>query len=187
MPYLKKALLHFKIIYYLLRFWCLVCSLILKKFLYFLELIILGSEPLGISTTPFSLSELTVVIKQLKSSKAFGPDNIPALIWKDEHFNSILLNLCNHNFDTYKPPNIWHKSQIIPMPKKGDLSLPTNYRGILLMPIAAKIYNTFCGAYSSQQPEWFHTRKIHIEPDSLSAQADRGVQFKQLGRCLGIC
>ena len=99
------------------------------------------SEPLGISTTPFSLSELKVVIKQLKSSKAFGPDNIPTLIWKDEHFNSLLLNLCNHTFDTYKPPNIWHKSQIIPMPKKGDLSLPTNYRGISLMPIAAKIYN----------------------------------------------
>ena len=38
------------------------------------------SEPLGISTTPFSLSELKVVIKQLKSSKAFGPDNIPPLI-----------------------------------------------------------------------------------------------------------
>ena len=27
------------------------------------------------------------------------------------------------------------------MPKKGDLSLVTNYRGISLMPIAAKIYN----------------------------------------------
>ena len=50
--------------------------------------------------------ELKVVIKQLKSSKAFGPDNIPALIWKDEHFNSLLLNLCNHTFDTYKPSNI---------------------------------------------------------------------------------
>ena len=57
------------------------------------------SEPLGISTTPFSLSELKVVIKQLKSSNAFGPDIIPALIWKDEHFNSLLLNLCNHTSD----------------------------------------------------------------------------------------
>ena len=30
---------------------------------------------------------------------------------------------------------------IIPMPKKGDLSLITNYRSISLMSIAAKVYN----------------------------------------------
>ncbi len=30
---------------------------------------------------------------------------------------------------------------IIPLPKKGDLSLMTNYRGISLMSIAAKVYN----------------------------------------------
>ena len=38
-------------------------------------------------------------------------------------------------------PTSWRKSQIIPAPKKGDLSLATNYRGISLLPIAAKIYN----------------------------------------------
>ena len=79
--------------------------------------------------------------KQLKSSKAFGPDNIPAIIWKDELFHNLLLNLCNHTFSTNVCPKIWHRSQIIPLPKKGDLSLATNYRGISLMPIAAKIYN----------------------------------------------
>ena len=42
---------------------------------------------------------------------------------------------------TFKAPKIWHQSQIIPMPKKGDLSLVTNYRGISLMSIAAKLYN----------------------------------------------
>ena len=40
-----------------------------------------------------------------------------------------------------KGPDIWRRSQIIPVPKKGDLSLATNYRGISLLPIAAKIYN----------------------------------------------
>ena len=30
---------------------------------------------------------------------------------------------------------------IVPLPKKGDLSLMTNYRGITLMSIAAKVYN----------------------------------------------
>ena len=38
------------------------------------------SGPLNINTNPLSLSELDAVINQLRSSKAFGSDNIPALI-----------------------------------------------------------------------------------------------------------
>jgi len=84
------------------------------------------SGPLPINTNQFSLSELEAVIKQQKSSKAFGPDNIPALIWKDPQFHTLLLDICNHAFSTHSTPSIWHKSQIIPMQKKGDLSLATN-------------------------------------------------------------
>ena len=46
-----------------------------------------------------------------------------------------------YTFSSLSPPKIWRTSQIIPVPKKGDLSLATNYRGISLMSIAAKIYN----------------------------------------------
>ena len=99
------------------------------------------SENLNIKTTSFTSPELKAATKQLKASKAFGPDNIPAIIWKDEIFHELLLKICNHTLTTLKAPTIWHKSQIIPMPKKGDLSLVTNYRGISLMSIAAKIYN----------------------------------------------
>ena len=66
------------------------------------------SGPLPINTNQFSLSELEAVIKQQKSSKAFGPYNIPLLIWKDLHFNTLLLNLCNHTFHIHSPLNIWH-------------------------------------------------------------------------------
>ena len=96
---------------------------------------------MDINTSPFTIPELKTATKQLKSSKAFGPDNIPAIIWKDEIFHELLLKLCNRTFSTLQAPKIWHRSQIIPMPKKGDLSLVTNYRGISLMSIAAKIYN----------------------------------------------
>ena len=99
------------------------------------------SDTLPIETSPFSISELKAATKNLKSSKAFGPDNIPAIIWKDENFHELLLNLCNYTLSTFQSPKIWHQSQIIPMPKKGDLSLVTNYRGISLMAIAAKLYN----------------------------------------------
>ena len=99
------------------------------------------SDSLNIDTSPFSRKELITATKQLKSSKAFGPDNIPAIIWKDPHFHNLLLNLCNYTFSSNVCPKMWLKSQIIPLPKKGDLSLVTNYRGISLMPIAAKLYN----------------------------------------------
>ena len=99
------------------------------------------SDTLDIDTSPFTITELKSATKQLKGSKAFGPDNIPAIIWKDEKFHTLLLNLCNHTLSTSVSPRIWHKAQIIPLPKKGDLSLVTNYRGISLMAIAAKLYN----------------------------------------------
>ena len=82
-----------------------------------------------------------MVLKSLKSTKAFGPDNIPAIIWKDPIFHSLLLKLCDFCLLENQCPTSWPKSQIIPVPKKADLSLVTNYRGISLLPIDAKIYN----------------------------------------------
>ena len=38
-------------------------------------------------------------------------------------------------------PNIWVKSRIVPLPKKGNLGDTGNYRGISLTVTAAKIYN----------------------------------------------
>ena len=38
-------------------------------------------------------------------------------------------------------PDAWTTASIIPIPKKGDLSKPDNYRGISLAPVAAKIFN----------------------------------------------
>lgn len=99
------------------------------------------SDILDICTTNFTINELKIAIKKLKSSKAFGPDNIPAIIWKDEIFHDLLLKLCNFCLINKTCPSSWRTSQIIPVPKKGDLTLVTNYRGISLLPIAAKIYN----------------------------------------------
>ena len=99
------------------------------------------SDPLDIDTSPFTKAELKTAADQLKPSKAFGSDNIPAIIWKNESFHNLLLSFCNQAFSNQKPPKVWQKSNIIPVPKKGDLSMATNYRGISLMPIAAKVYN----------------------------------------------
>ena len=44
-------------------------------------------------------------------------------------------------YTSLSPPRQWITNVIIPLPKKRDLSLMTNYRGISLMSIAAKMYN----------------------------------------------
>ena len=44
-------------------------------------------------------------------------------------------------YSNLTPPDQWITSVIVPLPKKGDLSLMTNYRGISLLSIAAKVYN----------------------------------------------
>ena len=99
------------------------------------------SPTLPISTEPFSLDEINLVIKSIANKKSPGLDNIPSIIWKDPNLTSLLLSICNENMVTLSPPSSWLKAGIIPIPKKGDLSAPKNYRGISLMPIAAKIFN----------------------------------------------
>ena len=95
---------------------------------------------LNIPTNEFTINELTPVLNHFLK-KALGPDKIPAILWKDPIFHRLLLDLCNFAYKNHISPSIWLRSQIIPIPKSGDLTLPINYRGIFLLSIAAKIYN----------------------------------------------
>ena len=96
---------------------------------------------LPIKKGPFSEEELETVLKKLKNKKAPGLDEIPPEVWKTRRFNDISLNLAI----PYKTKVLFRsglKDAYFPSQKKGDLSLATNYRGITLTPIAAKIYNS---------------------------------------------
>ena len=96
---------------------------------------------LPISTSPFSESELKAAIKAAKRGGAVGLDAIPIEIWNTDHFLPYLLDLCNEGLVNHIKPSQWSKSSIVPIYKKGDTSLPSNYRGISLNAIAAKLYN----------------------------------------------
>ena len=48
---------------------------------------------------------------------------------------------CADVYSNLTPPDQWITSIIVPLPKKGDLSLVTNYRLISLLSIAAKVHN----------------------------------------------
>ena len=80
-------------------------------------------------------------------------DNIPIEVWKTGIFTESLLDVCNKTYNGDKP-NIWVKSGIVPFPKKGNLGITANYRGISLTATAAKIYNKML----------LHRIRPHIEP-----------------------
>lgn len=48
--------------------------------------------------------------------------------------------MCNRTLHGDKP-DVWGKSALKPLPKKGDLGITGNYRGISLSVIASKVYN----------------------------------------------
>ncbi len=68
-------------------------------------------------------------------------------------------------FDGTKEFDGWHKSQCIPIPKKGNLAEPNKWRGIMLMDVCSKIFSLVMNNRA------FHLLKLH------------GTQF-QFGRTL---
>ena len=98
------------------------------------------SKQLDIKIGLFTQEELDSVLKKLKNRKAVGLEEILPEVWKTRQFDDILLRHCNAVYNQNLIDR-WMKGCILPFPKKGDLRLAKNYRGITLTSIAAKIYN----------------------------------------------
>ena len=98
------------------------------------------NKQLDIKLGPFTQEELDSVLRKIKNRKAAGLNEIPPEVWKTRQFDDILLRHCNAVYNQ-NPIDRWMKGCILPFPKKGDLGLAKNYRGITLTSIAGKIYN----------------------------------------------
>ena len=97
-------------------------------------------DTLPIKTGEFNAIELQASIKSFQNNKATGLDNIPIETWKTSCMNEKLLNVCNKTY-LGDEPNCWLQGKILPVPKKEDLSIASNYREITLSSSASKIYN----------------------------------------------
>ena len=98
------------------------------------------SKQLDIKLGPFTPKELDSALRKIKNRKAEGLDEILPEVWKTRQFDTILLRHCNAVYNQ-NPIDRWMKGCILPFPRKGDLRLAKNYRGITFTSIAAKIYN----------------------------------------------
>ena len=84
---------------------------------------------------PVLREKVEAAVKALKMGKSGDVDNIPAeLIQAEgEAMIGILTAICNKIWKTGEWPITWTQSQVITLPKKGNLQLCQNYRTISLI------------------------------------------------------
>ena len=80
--------------------------------------------------------ELDAVFKKLKTEKLKASTKYPLKFGRQEYLTTYF-----SDYATQNKVEKWTKGCTLPFPKKGDLRMTKNYRGITLIAIAAKIYN----------------------------------------------
>ena len=108
--------------------------------------------------------EILSAIKRLKNAP--GDSGICPQIWKalaksEETFN-ILRTIIHHFWESELPPSEWDVGLLKILPKKGDLSLASNYRGIMMLETAYKIISAI-----------MHSRLLPIE-ESIDPESQCG-------------
>jgi len=88
-----------------------------------------------------TIKEVEDAIKVLQNGKATGVDDISAEILKCPGLLDMAWRFLHYCYETKTVPKEWHTSLIVPVFKKGDSSICSNYRGIALMSVYAKLYN----------------------------------------------
>ncbi|XP_063931859.1 uncharacterized protein LOC135143848 [Zophobas morio] len=88
-----------------------------------------------VSVTTMSQDEVIAALKSSKDTLITGFDGIPSFFLKDcaDIFAKPLLYIFNLILKTSTVPNIWKKSFVCPIFKKGDIDNIQNYRSIPLM------------------------------------------------------
>ena len=101
-----------------------------------------AERDLNIEGGEITIEEVKQAIGQLKNNKAPGEDGVfPEMFKVDEdRLPLVLVNLFNKIKEGGKLPSEWKNGVIVKIPKKGDLSDCGNWRGVMLSPIAMKIF-----------------------------------------------
>ena len=96
-----------------------------------------AAQDLDIESGTLIRDEIRMAIRQLRSGKAAGPDGIPCQALKADIETTVdmLYALFEKIWEAEEVPQDWKEGYLIKLPKKGDLSNCTNYRGITLLDV----------------------------------------------------
>jgi len=94
-----------------------------------------------------SMEEMLSTLRDMKRNKASGQDGIPVDLFvlgmdlddQGSDMHGALLSMLQLMWTTTLVPDGWNTSTVVSIFKKGDISDPTNYRGISLQDSAVKI------------------------------------------------
>eukprot|EP00731_Ephydatia_muelleri_P032194 Em0023g701a len=91
---------------------------------------------------PPTVEEVRCALSQVKCNRAAGKDGIPAelLIYGGEQALTFLHTICTEVWSSELIPKEWVDSITVPLPKKGNLQLCDNWRGISLLSVAGKVF-----------------------------------------------
>ena len=97
---------------------------------------------LNVSIQAPSKAEIVRALKQLKNGKAAGPDGIPPEVLKIDPITTaeMLHPLFLKIWEVERVPSEWKHGYLVKLPKKGDLGLCNNWRGIMLLSIPSKVF-----------------------------------------------
>ena len=133
------------------------------------------------------------LLKGLNVHKATGPDAIPTRFLHDfaAELAPIMTKLFQLSLDTRKIPDDWREASIVPVFKKGERQLASNYRPVSLTSVSCKllehiVHSQIMDHYDSRhllsdQQHGFRSRRscesqLLITVDSLAKSLDYGEQ-----------
>ena len=81
------------------------------------------------------------LLESLTVNKASGPHGVPTYIPRElsHELAPILASLFQQSLDQGQLPNDWIKANVVPILKKGKISLASNYRPLSLTSVTSKI------------------------------------------------
>ncbi|VDP69355.1 unnamed protein product [Schistosoma curassoni] len=96
----------------------------------------------SIDVTPSTIERINMAIRQIKSIKAVGPDNISTEALKSDRNSATNMShvLFGKIWEEEQVPTEW-KGYLIKLLRKGDLSKCENYRGTMLLSVPGKVFN----------------------------------------------